>query len=363
MTKDIAARWYVMTHLDMRRFLEWLKNENAQRLRESRTIVEPFYPNDYLRKRPDASADSDAVGERPSGGRSEARPAGEGLGRFVFLRTTAADLESLVNAEHNFSYARARLCYYADTDGSRATVPDGMMQNFLQACMKYGGQFEITPPIRSIETMDKVKIMSGPFAGHEASVVRVNHSHGAIHLDLAIQLVSGAMNIRMCNVSKNQILILNREAGDAIRADFIEYTQNHLLRILEHRIKRVDNDEVNRRDVDMLTRLYRYRHHEVKNESAYYHFLALMLICAHLCRYTAYETELREQLLEILTAINQRSESKAATDTRTYLWIALYISTHHPSYRDAAKRYVREHQPKSAKLRRFVSLIRTGVKV
>jgi hypothetical protein len=61
--------------------------------------------------------------------------------------------------------------------------------------------------------------------------------------------------------------------------------------------------------------------------------------------------------------MNQKSESKAATDTRTYLWIALYISTNDPAYRDAAKRYVQDYDPKSPKLRRFVSLIRRGVKV
>lgn len=211
--------------------------------------------------------------------------------------------------------------------------------------------------------MDKVRIKSGPFAGHEASVVRVQLSRGAIQLDLAIPVVTGVMNVRMSDVNKNQVVILNRESTDAIRTDFIEYTQNHLLTILEHRIKRVTDEAVNRRDADMLTRLYRYRYHQVNNESARNHFLALMLICAHLCRYTAEETELRDSLTEILAEANKKSESKAATDTRTYLWIALYISTNNPAYRDAAKEYVRLHQPKSSKLRRFVSLIRTGKKV
>jgi hypothetical protein len=88
-----------------------------------------------------------------------------------------------------------------------------------------------------------------------------------------------------------------------------------------------------------------------------------MLICAHLCRYKDDEKQLREVIQENLVAINQRSESKAATDTRAYLWIALYISTQNPVYRNSAKQYVREHQPKSAKLRQFVALIREGRKV
>ncbi len=171
------------------------------------------------------------------------------------------------------------------------------------------------------------------------------------------------MNIRMCDVDKDKVTILNRDSADAIRTDFIEYTQNHLLDILKHRIDREQDPDINRNDADMLTRLYRYRNHEVKNEAARNHFLALMLICAHLCRYKDDEKQLRETILNNLTEINQRSESKAATDTRAYLWIALYVSTHDPVYRDAAKKYVRDYQPKSAKLRSFVSLIRTGRKI
>ena len=333
--------WYVMTHLDLRRFQEWLKMENAQRLGTGRPIIEPFYPCDFLRLDTDISAD---------------------LANYVFLKASESDINSLVEDKRNkISYKQLR--FYLDTDGTHATVPDKMMQSFLDACVKHRGQFEITPPLTSIEAMDKVKIKTGPFAGQEASVERVRLSHGAIHLDLAIPLLSGVMSIRMSDVKKSQIAILNRDSVDAIRTDFIEYTQNHLLLILEHRIKRVTDEEVNRRDADMLTRLYRYRFHQVSNESARLHFMALMLICAHLCRYTAEEQELRQKAQELLAGLNQKSESKAATDTRTYLWIALYISTNDPAYRDAAKRYVQDYEPKSPKLRRFVSLIRKGVKV
>lgn len=339
MTADTDSRWYVMTHYDMQCFLEWLKAENAQRLSDGRAIVEPFYPHDFLKA------------ELPVN-----------LEHFVFLKGTEADIAGLVEDKRNKD-TRIRLMHYLDTDGSYATVPDRKMQDFLEACIKYRGQFEITPSLRSIEVTDRVKIINGPFAGHEASVEGVRLSRGAIHLELAIQIVSGVMNIRMSNVDKRQIQIINRDAEDIIRTDFIEYTQNHLLQILRHRIKQVEDEDLNRQDADMLTRLYRYRNHEVKNDAARSHFLALMLICAHLCHYKNDEAELKEKVLGILNKINQKSESKAATDVRTYLWIALYISTHDPAYRDAAKAYIRDHQPKSSKLRSFVSLIRTGRKV
>jgi transcription antitermination factor NusG len=342
MNTDNTTCWFVMTHLEMKYFMEWLKTENAQRLRNGETVVEPFYPYDFL-KETEKSISND-------------------FAHIVFLKTTESDIRNLVNNQSHLVY-RLRLKHYLDTNGAKAIVADKTMQEFLHACIKYRGCFEIIPPISSIEVTDKVRINSGPFAGHEAMVERVRLSHGSIQLDLAVELLSGVMNIRMCDVDKDKVTILNRDSADAIRTDFIEYTQNHLLNILKHRIDREQDPDINRNDVDMLTRLYRYRDHEVKNEAARNHFLALMLICAHLCRYMDDEKQLREKVLESLTEINQRSESKAATDTRVYLWIALYISTQNPVYRDAAKQYVRYYQPKSAKLRSFVSLIRKGRKI
>lgn len=329
---ETNTRWYVMTHFEMARFIDWLNTENAVRLSEGRTIIEPFYPYQYVRD----------------------------FKHIAFFKATQSDIALLTSVNPD---SHLQLRHYRDTNGSFATVPDAMMQDFIQACMNKSGRFEVTAPISSIEVSDKVRIMSGPFSGQEAYVQHVSLSHGVIHLDLALQLVSGMISIRMNDVSKNQVTIVERSSADAIRTDFIEYTQNNLLLILEHRVKRVTDADVNRQDAELLTRLYRYRNHEIKNESARRHFLALMLICTHLCRYKDEEDKLLAKAMDELEMINKKSESKAATDTRTYLWIALYISTNNPYYRDAAKDYVRLSKPKSDKLRRFVSLIRTGKKV
>ena len=353
MTIENTTRWYVMTLLNMSRFQEWLKAENARHLSKGEAIIEPFYPHDFLRS---SSSSHDVEGA------SNNHSVSDDFSNFVFLKGTESEIKSLVEDRYN-KESRIWLRHYLDTDGTHATISEKMMNDFFEACLKYRGRFEITPSIDGIESMDKVEIKTGPFVGYEASVMKVRHSKGAIHLDLAIQMVSGVMNIHMANVNKDQVAILNRSSVDAIRTDFIEYTQNHVLNILEHRVKSVDDKEVNQRDAAMLTRLFRYRNHHVENEAARNHFLALMLICAHLCRFASEEEELMGRVLDNLATINQKSESKAATDTRTYMWISLYIVTRDPAYRDAIKQYVRDHQPKSPKLRRFVSLIREGKKV
>ena len=354
MTTAIPTRWYVMTHLEMNRFKRWLDSENAEHLRQGEVMCEPFYPSEFL-----CGESADGAVDRTN---RDARALASDLQRFAFLKSTREDIDGLIESEKSLGY-RTHLRYYTAADGSKATVSDQMMTDFFDACLKYRGYFEVLPVLHGIEATDKVKINVGPFAGREASVVRVQHSNGEIHLELALELVNGALIIRMPNVRRDHVSILNRSAVDAIRADFIEYTQTHLLTILEHRVKGITDEAVRQRDVAMLTRLYRYRHHHVENRAAQIHFQALMLICAHLCRYAADEEALTEQALASLAEINRKSESKAATDTRAYLWIALYIVTRDPAYRDALKQYVRDHQPKSERLRHFVTLIRTGKKL
>ena len=288
-----TPKWYVMTHRTPSHFMQWMKRENAKRLADGRPLIEPFYPNDFLHAQPTAPE------REPT---TESNTLRADFAKFVFLKGTDNDIKGLVE-ESKGKALYYPLRHYLDTNGAYATVPDKMMQDFLEACVSYRGRFEIIPSISSIEAKDKVRITSGPFTGYTAMVERVQLSHGAIQLVLSIQLVSGVMNIRMNDVDKSQVTILDRDAAGAIRTDFIEYTQNHLLHILERRIKRDNDDSRNRQDADMLTRLYRYRYHDVENESARLHFQALMLICAHLCRYKADEAQLQEKCQDALPTL------------------------------------------------------------
>lgn len=349
---DKPEQWFVLTSLEMNNFKEWLVAENVKRLGKGRNAVEPFFPSDFL-KGEDNAASKTAMSANSHALASD-------LSRFAFVKAKEEDIEELVNEETRL---RFRLRHYTDTDGRKAVVPSGMMRDFFDACLKYRGFFEIVPPIQGIEANDKVKIKSGPFAGQQASVVRVQHSKGEIQLELVLELVNGAISIKMSNVDRSQVDIIGRSAVDAIRTDFIEYTQTHLLDIMEHRVKGVEDENVKRQDVAMLTRLFRYRNHQVENNAAQTHFLALMLICAHLCHHTTEEKLLKQKALDYLAEINKKSPSKAATDIRAYLWVALYVATREPSYREAAKQYVRDFQPKSERLRQFVWLIRSGKRI
>lgn len=345
--ENCPRTWHIMKHYDMKRFKEWMEIQNIQRLDSGLAVVETFYPSEFLKG--DTASDKDS--QTP-----------QDFQNILFLKGSDEDIRVLVDDEWNKAF-RAQLHYYTDTmTGRPATISEAAMNEFFTNCIKYRGRFEFCPPIDDIELKDRVEIRKGPFTNHEASVVSVRHCKGELQLELAIELISGVISVKMQNVKAHDIVVLNKDATNAIRNDFIEYTQNNLLKIYKHRVMVVNDAETRRRDLDMLNRLCRYRAYNVEGRSAKTHFTALMLICAHLRKNTEEERELREEVLQLLDEINKKSESKAATDIRTYLWIALYISTNNPVYRDACKQYLRIHQPKSKKLQAFIRLMRKGKK-
>jgi hypothetical protein len=191
-----------------------------------------------------------------------------------------------------------------------------------------------------------------------------------VNLELSIKVASGLLQVKMKNVKSSQVVRIGPDFSGKIPNDFIERAQNTILSVYEHRVYQAgkktaekDLEQEKAEDVRRLNETFHYNHYTVEHQSARAHFRALMLICAYL-RHDKYAVEqIQEEVLDLLKGMNQNSPSKAATDARTYLWIALYIVTGDPSYRDAAKEYIRVRNPKSQKLRKFVYLMRMGRKV
>ena len=134
--------------------------------------------------------------------------------------------------------------------------------------------------------------------------------------------------------------------------------QRRLLAILFRRVTGRQTEEQQVKDRETLDSIYLYRYHRIDQPAARRHHLALILICAHLRKDKQGDSELTAAALSELEAINAGRSDKAATDVRAYLHSALYLSTGDVTYREAAKAYIRDHQPKSQSLRNLVKLIR-----
>ena len=364
------AQWFIMTSLDPKDSEEQIKLENLRRTESGTDSFQYFVPYQFLKRRManDGTKNEDPLNEtaveapvfyNPKNrtdvaANNEIRSA---LRRYIFVKAPEEELVDFLHGEWN-RLTFNRLQFYLDKEHRRVTVSQRMMDQFIEACADYRLQFELWPSVEDISKNEQVILNTTAFRGEKAHVLEVVHTKGGIKLTIGIDLFSGTMLLRLPNVSERDIIREQKETGRIDESRLIESTQNHLLAILSRRVNRKQTDDSIPRDAATLDTIYNYRYHRIGGDAARRHFLALMLICAHLRRDGVGRSELTAAAARELALINGKSESKAATDVRTYLQIALYIATGNPEYRTAAKDYVRLYEPKSKALRQFVKLIK-----
>ena len=360
-TKAQPPHWYVLTTLDPR--------QAESRLSEVHLLPDStpneqghfqfFIPYMFLKLRHAPSTGLAGHSTLPHGkSRVEANNETRSiLRRYIFIRAHESELVEYLSGEWN-QWSRNRIQFYLDSQRNKVTVSDRMMGKFIEACSDMRLRFEVLPPVKGLVEGEEVILNTTAFRGEKARILSIEHTPRGIRLSLGLQLFSGSMVIRLSGVSEGDILREGQQQSPIDSSHLIDNTQRRLLAILSRRVNGKQTTEVLEKDRETLLELFNYRFHHFENDTARRHFLALMLICARLLRDEMGQAELTEVAVVEVAAIEARAASKAATDVRAYLHVALYLATGQPGYRETAKEYVREHQPKSQALRRFVKLIR-----
>ena len=364
-------QWFIMTTFDPKETEERLKKENQRRINNNADSLQYFIPYQFLKRRisnghPNRSTEERAKSTEEKDNlynpkdrqsvraNNEARTA---LKRYIFVRGKESDLVAFLSQDWN-NRLYGRLLFYYDKQRHRVTIPQRMMDQFIETCTNYKLRFELRPAIDNISQNEEVILNTTAFRGEKARILQVVHTKGDITLIVGLDLFAGTMTLRLHDVTERDIIRLHDTNHRIDDTHLIDNVQKQLLAILSRRINRKQTEETAAKDAATLDTLYNYRYHSITNDAARRHLLALMLICAHLRHDTEGQTNLTQQALHELTLINSKPESKAATDIRAYLHAALYIATTLPQYRQEAKTYVQEHNPKSEPLRRLIRLIR-----
>lgn len=360
-----SLRWYVLTTLSPKQAEQQLITTNEERAlaTDGRQIFQYFIPYLFLKRRIGYETTSDLNENDDVAPRSKAQAranneARSALRRFIFVRAREREITGYLSSDQN-RWSPNRLQFYLDRQRRKVTVTDRMMSMFIEACSDMQLHFEMGSPVDDITTGEEVVLCSTPFRGEKAYVMEARHTDSGLRLTLGLNMFAGTMSLRLTDITESDILRTHEGAVIIDDSHLIDNTQRQLLAILGRRVDGRQDEETRRQDNEVLDRLFNYRYHSIPSPSARRHFLALQLICARLRHDTASQEELTRQALTELALINERPETKAATDVRAYLQAALYLSTGDPTYREAAKIYIRDHAPKSKALRRLVKLIRT----
>jgi len=346
--------WYVLTTLDPQQAEEHLLENSSEQ-----GGFQFFIPYQFLKLRHTPAISPSGQAALPHGrphvaANNETRSI---LRRYIFIRAHESALVQYLSGEWN-QLGRSRIQFYLDRQRQKVTVADAMMGKFIEACSDMRLRFDVVPPIEGLAAGEEVILNTTAFRGEKARILGIKHTSHGLRLTLGLQLFAGSMVIRLSGISDGDIIREGQTQAPIDGSHLIDNVQRHLLAILSRRVNGKQTPETKMRDQETLAHLFNYRFHHFDNDAARRHFLALMLIAAHLLRDTVGRAELTEAALAELEVINARPASKAATDVRAYLHVALHIATGHPAYRDAAKAYIRDCQPKSLTLRRFVKLSR-----
>ena len=351
-TVNRKSTWFLLTSRNPKVSELRLQSENSERRKQNLPPLSFFVPYQFLqRQRPDRmspTADPHATGEHSN----QIRAA---LHRYIFVCADEDELAATLRKPWNI--AEQRLQFFHDHQGRRVTIPTDEMDVFMQACADERLNFEIFPSLDEIG--EEVRLITTPFSGRNVKILAKRHTSKGTRLTVEVQLFNTPISVRLHDIKDEdlQYTKVDDRKQQSRDSKLVTGFQRQLIDILSRRINDKETPESRIADAATLDHIYHFHGHQFTSDPLRRRFLAMMLICAHLRHDAEAVAPLLQTAQQELDLLNARPESRAATDVRAYLHLALYLATATPQYRTAAKQYVRDNNPHSEDLRRLLSLL------
>lgn len=270
------------------------------------------------------------------------------LRRYLFVEGDAASLEDLMR-QWNRTLAD-KVFFLRDASAHYAQISQFDMDRLIAACSDEQVRLDLPVSLSELKAGDEFTLANTPFEKKDTAYKLLSvkrRRNGTVELQVELKI----FNITF----RNLFVTYLDDADSASNASLVSSAQKNLLEIFRRRVNRHETDVTRYEDAKTLRSIYEKRDTLFPAGAMKRHFLALMLICAHLLGDEAGTDRFMTEVSRELADIAKLRESKAATDTRAYLHVAMYIATGEPRYRDLAKTYVRKHNPRSRSLCQFVN--------
>ena len=275
------------------------------------------------------------------------------LRRYDFVRipnTTSERQFMAVVSEWNRSSVHSIL-FLRNGDHTNARITDGQL-NRMRACCDAVLIKPDTLSLRDLKKGDEISLAGTPFAGegdeHRKCIIQsVTRKKGG-RVELRVEMT--LFNVRFSN------LTITLEDGGASKkaSDLVYDAQQKLLAIFRRKTNNKETDATRQQDEKTLQAIFDNRAIALPEGAMSRHHLALMLICARMMNDEKALHQYTGLVNAELNDLSRLRESKAATDSRAWLHIAMFIATGTPHFRNQAKAYIRQYNPKSTYLQQFV---------
>ena len=273
------------------------------------------------------------------------------LRRYIFIDGNEQLIQELIVGWNRVYHDKLYFLTLDKEAKTHATINSREKKQVEESCRELQNFPDLPMPSGGFKVGEKMSLIGTPFeklAG-ECEIVEIKHRARENMVDVRVK-------VTMFGVPFDNLHISFRDAGNyGEHASAVAMAQKKLLDIFCRRVEKKDNVMYRRQDDMTLKSIFEDSNLVYKEGAMKRHFLALMLICAHLKRDEEAVRRFTGAVLSELRDISQLRESKAATDTRAYLHVALFIATGEKKYRTLAKGYVQKYNPSSPYLRRFVA--------
>lgn len=368
-----SRHWFVLTTFDPKDSEEQLCRENVRRDDAGLSVFKFVVPTQLLKRRVSREwsedfdyvacdgdlESSDVVDPRNRQAVRQNNEIRSALRRYIFMFGKESEITMFLDGDWN-KFHHNRIQFFYDGERNRSYVAQKAMAEFVKMLADKRLSFELSPALDNLRKGEPIRFRNNAFAGRTAYVVESHHTKNGHVVTVELDLIGNKLRMKVHNVRSEDIIYLDGERTKYARNnELIKSNQKKLLAILRRRINKKETEESRIDDIQALNTIYatRFRRFEEAETVAYRHFIAQMLICVCLLHDRDEVAAYTDKVMAELAEIDKQSESKAATDVRARLHVALFLATGKPEYRANARVYVREHQPKSDNLKSLVRLI------
>ena len=369
-------RWCILRHSDSDLIGEIFSGKRKV-YNASEVDVHPLPPFEYfipfaeMKQKPVNRHSSDEDDYKPYDAMLDERALRNDLHHFIFICATKEQVLSILDAPW-VKVLKNRLYAYHDEKGVPFEISNAEVERFKTIVKRFDFQILKGDPSEDVHEGDEVTVVDGPMAGSEGLVKAIRERDGQILLTVELSMFHEQMRLAVPGINIADVRLKTEKARQLLQDPVIGRFEDELIELLCHLHGKKGSHQLNKDDQLQLRFLYQYSDIVFENNPVdQAKFAALMLICAYLMG-NKKETERRlqevQKLLHDSSSKFQVSSSKSEDSENNsqfsilnsqldcYLIIALFVVTHKPELRKAAKAWVKSHPDCPLVLRRFLSI-------
>lgn len=319
-------QWHVLTHLNPAQAEVMLHRVNESAFQPLGKEVEYFIPYQFLTKLPTGRWNAETENEIRSV-----------LHRYVFVYASEEQVNSIVESELNCT-GRLRFNYCRTKSGVPLTIADAEMRQFIETLRSRQLKYYIGQPLGLLAAGDHVTLHLPLWEGRRGTVTRTEVRNGQVTLTVSLDILGNLTIVSFTDLHKGDVSFDDEVESRLMHGDMLRNFEEETVALLGRNFGRRQPEEVRRRDLGTLSRLYAYADTQFERAEEQQRFTALMLLCATMRG----DKDARDKhVAQLRQWLGNNREAETATEA--YLMIALYAGTRESVLREAVKRYKNAH--------------------